>query len=84
MATLVVDPSAPADRVPPLMNGDWLRRDEFHRRYLTMPEVKKAELVQNIVYMGSPVRHRQHGSPHARLITWLGSYVARCRRWILG
>jgi hypothetical protein len=43
MATLVVDQSPPADRVPPLMNGGWLRRDEFHRRYLTMPEVKKAE-----------------------------------------
>ena len=76
MATLVFDAPASADRIPPLTNGDWLRREEFHRRYLTMPEVNKAELIQNIVYMASPVRHAQHGSPHARLLTWLGSYAA--------
>ena len=31
--------------LPPLENGDRLTRVEFERRYRTMPEVKKAELV---------------------------------------
>ena len=39
-----------------------------------MPHLKKAELIEGEVYMPSPVRHRQHGHPHTRLITWLGNY----------
>ena len=45
----------PKRRVPPLQNGDHLSAREFLRRYQAMPEVKKAELVNGIVYMGSPV-----------------------------
>ena len=41
-----------------------------------MPELKKAELIEGEVYVGSPVRHRQHGLPHGQLMTWLGTYVA--------
>ena len=61
--------SPPAPRVPPLENGDRLTRAEFERRYDAMPEVKKAELIEGIVYMPSPVRFRNHGSPHFKLIT---------------
>ena len=39
-----------------------------------MPELKKAELIEGVVYMPSPVRLRRHGRPHAHLITWLGIY----------
>jgi hypothetical protein len=62
--------------VPPLENGDQLTRDEFERRYEAMPDLKKAELIEGVVYMPSPVRLDQHGSPQADLITWLGVYRA--------
>ena len=64
------------DAVPALENGDRLTRAEFERRYEAMPQMKKAELIEGVVYVPSPVRHRQHGSPHANLITWLGLYTA--------
>jgi len=61
-------------RVAPLQNGDHLSAWEFLRRYEAMPEVKKAELINGIVYMGSPVRIDQHGEPDALVQTWLGTY----------
>jgi Uma2 family endonuclease len=62
--------------VPALRAGDRLTRSEFERRYAAMPQVKKAELIEGIVYMPSPVTHVDHGSPHFDLITWLGVYRA--------
>ena len=62
--------------IPPLENGDRLARVEFERRYDAMPHLQKAELIEGVVYVPSPVRHRQHGSPHAHLILWLGQYAA--------
>ncbi len=61
-------------RPPPLENGDRLTRIEFERRYEAMPRVKKAELIEGVVYMPSPVRTEHHGRPHARLTTWLVLY----------
>ena len=58
------------------MNGDKLTRHEFERRYHAMPDVKKAELLEGVVYMPSPVHYAKHGEPRARVITWLGTYVA--------
>src|SRR5947207_14644267 len=58
----------------PLENGEHLSASEFLRRYEAMPEVKKAELINGIVYMGSPVRIDQHGQPDNLIQTWLGSY----------
>ena len=63
-------------RIPELHPGDVLTRAEFERRYAAMPNVKKAELVDGVVYMPSPVRARQHGDPHFLLAAWLGSYAA--------
>lgn len=60
----------------PLENGDRLTRVEFERRYETMTHVHKAELIEGVVYVPSPVRQRWHGRPHAHLITWLGHYEA--------
>ena len=62
--------------VPPLENGDHLTRAEFERRYEAMPQVKKAELIQGVVYMASPVRVNVHGEPHAAVMTWLGLFRA--------
>ena len=60
---------------PPLVDGERLDREEFHRRYLAMPHVKKAELIDGVVHMGSPVRTDVHGSPHFLMNGWLCSYV---------
>jgi Uma2 family endonuclease len=61
---------------PPLVAGDRLTRHEFRRRYEAMPHVKKAELIEGVVYMPSPVGHELHGSPHFDFLTWLGVYRA--------
>jgi Uma2 family endonuclease len=62
--------------VPVLCAGDRLARDEFERRYSAMPDLKKAELVDGVVYMGSPVRLVRHGRPEADLAAWLAFYRA--------
>jgi Uma2 family endonuclease len=41
-----------------------------------MPHLKKAELIEGIVYVASPLRFEPHAEPHAALITWLGTYTA--------
>lgn len=62
--------------VPPLEPGDRLTRSEFERRYNAMPHLKKAELIDGVVYMTAAVRFRKHGKPHASIIAWLGAYSA--------
>lgn len=61
-------------RIPELRAGDVLTRDEFERRYEAMPHLKKAELVEGVVYLGSPVRQVQHGRPEHMLQRWLVYY----------
>lgn len=63
-------------KTPRLVAGDRLTRQEFERRYKAMPDVKKAELIEGVVYMPSPVRHPEHGRPHSTMVTWLGVYRA--------
>lgn len=60
--------------IPPLENGDHLTREEFHRRYEAMPENVKAELIEGIVYMASPVRVKNYGKPHSLIMSCLGLY----------
>ncbi len=62
--------------LPPLENGDRLTRAEFERRYDAMPGLKKAELIEGVVYMPSPVRLRRHGEPHGLTMGWLTVYRA--------
>ena len=62
--------------LPPLENGDRLTRSEFERRYHKMPSVKKAELIEGMVYMPSPLKIETHGEPHAYIMTLLGTYKA--------
>lgn len=59
--------------IPELEAGDHLPRREFHRRYEAMPELKKAELIEGVVYVSSPVR-RKHGKFSAQVSLWLGLY----------
>lgn len=60
--------------IPPLEDGQRLSRAEFERRYEATPEHVKAELIQGVVYMASPVS-AEHGIPDGRLIVWLGNYA---------
>src|ERR1043165_9476580 len=69
-------PKSSRERVPPLENGDTLTRDEFERRYSAMPNLKKAELIEGVVYMPSPVSHLRHSKHHALIVTWIGIYWA--------
>jgi hypothetical protein len=69
---MAAPPARPS--TPVLRNGDHLGRDEFERRYNAMPEVKKAELIEGVVYMPSPVSFDDHGEPHAHLMGLLAFY----------
>ncbi|WP_445633134.1 Putative restriction endonuclease domain-containing protein [Nostoc sp. DSM 114161] len=60
--------------IPPLESGDRLTRREFERRYNAMPNLKKAELIEGVVYVSSPLRFQPHAEPHANLMGWLWSY----------
>jgi Uma2 family endonuclease len=68
------DPPLPSP-IPPLQSGDRLTVEEFERRYDAMPHLKKAELIEGVVYVGSPVSE-DHASPHFDSIFWLGIYRA--------
>lgn len=61
-------------RLPPLESGTRLTRGEFERRYAAMPHIKKAELIEGVVYLPAALRFRSHGQPHGNLIIWLGNY----------
>jgi Uma2 family endonuclease len=79
-ATLL-DPSTPPavkrTPTPGLVNGDRLTRAEFERRYSAASDVKKAELVEGVVYMPSPVRYAAHSKPHSILNAWLVYYCSK-------
>ena len=69
------DASAPVRRLS-MENGDRLTRQEFERRYATRPDIKKAELIEGVVYMSAAVRLTSHGEPHSLVIAWLVTYCA--------
>ena len=59
--------------LPPLREGDRLTRDEFMRRWDGMPDLGRAELIDGVVYMASPVS-RPHRTFQYRLNGWLILY----------
>ncbi len=61
--------------IPLLQSGDHLTRAEFERRYAALPHLKKAELIEGVVYVPSPVSFA-HSRHHSSVITWLGNYHA--------
>jgi len=75
--TLPTTPARRSGRIEPLENGERLTAPEFLRRYEAMPEVKKAELIEGIVYMPSPVRFDGHAVPDTLMQFWLMSYVVQ-------
>jgi len=60
--------------VPPLVEGDRLNQPEFHRRYEAMRSGTRAELIEGVVYMPSPVGI-EHGESTIDVGTWLRLYV---------
>jgi len=60
---------------PALENGARLTRCEFERRYAAQRDIKKAELIEGIVFMPSPVR-LIHAEPHAAMHGLLVYYCA--------
>jgi Uma2 family endonuclease len=75
-APTVEEDGAPTAAEPLLESGDRLSRAEFERRYERMPRLRKAELIEGIVYMPSRLHARRHAKPHLQLGTWLGTYAA--------
>ena len=75
----------PATRLPPLRDGERMRREEFHRRYEAMGPLARAELIEGWVYVyrygdgrvASAVSLDKHGTPHLDLCVWVGYYCAR-------
>ncbi len=73
------------------MEGDSLTSDEFMRRWEEMPDVRRAELIDGIVCMPSPVS-LEHGDYEVFLGNWLGFYATAtpgCRpnmkaTWLMG
>src|SRR5438105_12307331 len=74
-ASFRINPPGSDDGIPPLETGDRLSRAEFERRYTAMPHLKKAELIEGVVYMPSPVSLRKHCQPHFRVIGWLNLFA---------
>jgi Uma2 family endonuclease len=60
--------------VRPLVDGERLSREEFLRRWELLPEVKRAELLEGVVYMPSPVGAK-HDGREFQVYYWLGHYT---------
>lgn len=73
--------------VPPLRDGDRMTGREFLRRYEAMGDGARAELINGVVYIHSPivmpagggtfvppVSGGRHGRPQGRLIFWVTAY----------
>ncbi len=88
-STRTTNPTPTTGKIPPLRNGDHLNADEFLRRYEAMPYLKKAELIEGVVYIpspddplsvqgglpiSSPVSIENQSAPHFDLIGWLAFY----------
>jgi Uma2 family endonuclease len=68
------DPAGAPGDLPPLENGDHLTAQEFDRIYAQRPDIKKAELVNGVVYVAPPVRISLHAEPHGLLTGWASRY----------
>jgi Uma2 family endonuclease len=76
MSAVLAPPRQIRRQPEPLENGESVSAPEFLRRYEAMTHVKKAELIEGIVYMPSPVRTDVHAEPDNLIQTWLGLYAA--------
>ena len=75
---MATDTLLPATATPPLRHGDRMNREEFERRWQSMPDLKFAELVEGVVYMSAALSV-DHGTPHFTLQGWLFLYQAQTK-----
>jgi Uma2 family endonuclease len=74
-----------------LHNGDRMSRDEFLWRWEQIPEIKRAELIDGMVYLSSPLSER-HSDYEQLLNRWLSHYESEVpglkilpnATWLLG
>lgn len=84
-------PSAALALPPPLFEGDELDAAEFLRRWEALPDLRYAELIKGVVFLGSPLR-LDHGTTHHDVDFWLGTYrletpgcqVGTDATWVMG
>src|SRR4051794_3739524 len=72
----VTRPAAHPANEPKLQDGARMSQPEFHRLYEQTPEDFKAELIEGVVYVASPLKIR-HGKNHIQLGTLLCLYEAQ-------
>lgn len=58
-----------------LFNGDRMTQEEFHAAYEQTPPGFRAELIEGIVYVASPLK-RRHGFPHLAVGAAFFAYIA--------
>jgi Uma2 family endonuclease len=73
MASVLESPLTTSAAVEPLRNGDVLDQPTFHERYEAMPSSFRAELIEGVVYVPSPVSN-WHLVFQGDISTWLGVY----------
>src|SRR5437870_688346 len=61
--------------IPKLKNGAGLPRAESEARYAAMPGIR-ADLIEGVLHMASPVSQTSPAGPHADLMGWLVAYRA--------
>src|SRR5262245_1750559 len=66
-------PTTSAEALPPLEEGETLDQPTFHARYEAMPPGTRAELVEGVVRMPSPMS-LEHGLAVDGVTYWLTSY----------
>lgn len=76
-------PLPPATSVPRLVDGQQLTQPEFHRRYLAMPPNFRAELIDGVVVLPSPLKNK-HGFAHGLAVHWLYLYRRGTHRLRIG
>lgn len=59
--------------LPRLETGDRMSRAEFHRRYELRHDIR-AELIEGVVYVASPIRFDLHDEQAEFIRTWVGLY----------
>jgi hypothetical protein len=78
-------PQKAMPKVLPLENGDRLTRHEFERRYQATGHIKKAELIEGVVYVASPLRFEPHAEPHGTdyHLGWVSTTLSHQERdWV--
>lgn len=61
--------------VQPFRNGEVLSREDFHQRYLHMPNFR-AELLNGRVFVTNALEYRKQSSARCMMVAWLNYYGA--------